>query len=822
MQSFEQLGSFYLGKVYDLTAGGRREELLLYDSKDLVTHAVCVGMTGSGKTGLCLGLLEEAAIDGVPAIIIDPKGDLGNLLLTFPALRGEDFEPWIDASEAQAKGLSPSQLAERQAQLWRAGLAEWGQDGARIEKLKSAADFAIYTPGSTAGRPVSILRSFAPPDKALLADAELLNERIGTTVGSLLGLLGIPADPLRSREYILLAQIFNAAWSAGQALDLAAIIQQIQAPPFKRVGALELEAFYPAGERFELALRLNNLLATPGFSCWMEGEPLDIGHLLYGPDGRPRMSIFSIAHLSDSERMFFVALLLNEVLGWVRRQSGTTSLRALLYMDEIAGFFPPVANPPSKAPFLTLMKQGRAFGLGVVLATQNPVDLDYKGLANAGTWFIGRLQTEQDKARVLDGLESASAQAASVLDRAAAERAISALPKRVFLMKNVHETEPVVFETRWCMSYLRGPLTRNDIQMLMSARRATASTETTPEVAPAAPAPTFTPAPSAAAVSARAQSAPPVLGPEIRQYFLAVRRPAPAGAQVCHLPMVLGLANVYFRDAKLGVDVEQAVSRLVPIGSGPVPVEWNACPEARLAESDLEPAPLPGAFFEDLPAAGASAKSYEQWKKDLAEALYRTCQLELLHSAAFKMVSKPNEDEREFRARLGLRAREQRDALAEKLRQKYAPKIATLQERIRRAQQAVEVQQAQAKQAKLQTALSFGAAVLSSFLGRKAVSAGSVGKATTAVRGVGRSMQEAEDVARAAETVEALQKKLAELQSQFEADVAAAGAKVDQAHEVLETITVKPRKTDVAVRAVLLAWAPHFVDESGRRVPAWV
>src|SRR5512132_406789 len=462
VQQFEKLGVFYLGRAKS------DNNLLLYDSKDLVTHAVCVGMTGSGKTGLCITLLEEAAIDGIPAIIIDPKGDLCNLLLTFPNLAPQDFAPWVE------EGVDAAQ----QAKLWKEGLAKWGQDGERIKRLRDAADFRIYTPGSNAGLPVSILKSFAAPPETIRQDNESLAERINTTVTSLLGLIGIDADPIRSREHILLSNILNQEWSTGRDLDLGGLIQKIQSPAITKVGVMDLDSFFPASDRFELAMALNHLLASPSFASWMEGEPLDIQKLLYTDKGKPRLAIFSIAHLADSERMFFVSLLLNQVLGWMRTQSGTSSLRAILYMDEIFGYFPPVANPPSKLPLLTLLKQARAFGLGVVLATQNPVDLDYKGLANTGTWFIGRLQTERDKARVLEGLEGASSSAGKKFDKGRMEQTLAGLGNRIFLMNNVHEDEPVVFETRWCLSYLRGPLTRTQIKQLMDPVRRQASNVT--------------------------------------------------------------------------------------------------------------------------------------------------------------------------------------------------------------------------------------------------------------------------------------------------------------------------------------------------------
>lgn len=470
-EDFEKLGVFYMGRPYDLATKQAKPGWLLYDSKDLVTHAVCVGMTGSGKTGLCLALLEEAAIDNIPAIIIDPKGDLGNLMLTFPSLKGEDFQPWINEDDARKKGLAPAEYAQAQAELWAKGLASWQQDGARIQRLRDAADVVMYTPGSNAGLPVSILKSFSAPSADVLDDAELLRERISTTVTSLLGLLGLEADPIQSREHILLSTILDQTWRKGQDLDLAALIQAIQAPPVSKIGVMDVDSFFPSKDRFALAMKLNNLLAAPGFQAWLEGEALDIQSMMYTPAGKPRLAIFSIAHLNDAERMFFVTLLLSQMVGWMRAQSGTTSLRALLYMDEIFGYFPPVSNPPSKLPLMTLLKQARAFGLGVVLATQNPVDLDYKGLANTGTWFIGRLQTERDKARVLEGLEGASSSAGKKFDRGRMEQTLAALGNRIFLMNNVHEDEPVVFETRWCLSYLRGPLTRTQIKMLMDPIR---------------------------------------------------------------------------------------------------------------------------------------------------------------------------------------------------------------------------------------------------------------------------------------------------------------------------------------------------------------
>jgi hypothetical protein len=463
MEDFEKLGQFYLGRKCDSATGRLEEDLVMYDSRDLVTHGVCVGMTGSGKTGLCIALLEEAAIDSIPAIVIDPKGDMTNLLLTFPDLTAAEFLPWINADDAARANQSAEQFAAAQAAAWKKGLEQWGQNGNRIRKLRDAADFAVYTPGSTSGMPVSILNSFVCPDASVLEDRESTADLITSATTGLLGLIGVAGDPIRSREHILVSNIIQNSWHQGRDIDIASLIRAIQTPPFDRVGAFDVDSFFPAKERFELALKLNNLLAAPGFGAWLEGEPLDVGRFLHTAEGRPRISIFSIAHLSDAERMFFVTLLLNQVVAWMRTQPGTTSLRALVYMDEVAGYLPPVADPPSKKPLMLLFKQARAFGVGVLLATQNPVDLDYKALSNAGTWFIGRLQTSQDIDRLAEGLGGTPESGEDL------RKMISMLGKRIFLMKNIHEDAPEIFQTRWCLSYLRGPLTPAQIKLRRTA-----------------------------------------------------------------------------------------------------------------------------------------------------------------------------------------------------------------------------------------------------------------------------------------------------------------------------------------------------------------
>ncbi|MBI3684781.1 MAG: DUF853 family protein [Acidobacteria bacterium] len=788
MQDFEKLGIFYLGRQYELAAKKQKEDLLLYESRDLVTHGVCVGMTGSGKTGLCLSLLEEAAMDGIPALMIDPKGDLGNLLLTFPDLKPEDFAPWVNEDDARRKGVSVEQFTRQQAELWTNGLAAWGQDGKRIATMRANCDFTIYTPGSDAGIPVSVLKSFAAPPKEVVEDRELFRDRIGATATALLGLIGIDADPIQSREHILLSNLFDAAWRNGQDLDLAALIQQVQTPPMARIGVLDMEAFYPAKERFTLAMTMNNLLASPGFEVWLQGEALDIQSLLFTAQGKPRMSIFSIAHLNDTERMFFVSLLLNQTLSWMRQQSGTTSLRALLYMDEIFGYFPPVGEPPSKRPLLTLLKQARAFGLGVVLATQNPVDLDYKGLANTGTWFIGRLQTERDKNRVLDGLEGVVASAGGEgFDRQSMDQMLSALGNRIFLMNNVHGGAPQVFESRWAMSYLRGPLTRAQIKTLMEPRKAAAG--------PARQQKTV------ASVTGLKAGARPVLPPEIPQYFI----PARTTGEVVYKGMLYGSAEVKFLDPKRNVDLTRRLHILAPITTDATPVSWEDAEETEVTEEELENAPAEGASFLELPPAVPKPKSWTSWNKDFVNWLFATGKLDLFQSPTLGAISKQEETERDFRARLQLMAREQRDAEVEGLRRKYSPKLATLEEKIRRAGQKIEKEKQESQSAVLEGALSIGTGLLGALFGSRKVST-AVGKAAGAARGVGRMRRQSQDVAFAEENLETLHQQYADLEAELREKTQELHSAADPATEKFEVVTVRPKKMNIAVRVCGLAW----------------
>ena len=791
MYDFEKLGAFYLGKRFDANADKLTDELVLYDSRDLTTHAVIIGMTGSGKTGLGIGLLEEAALDHIPVIAIDPKGDLGNLLLTFPELSPQDFRPWVNSRQAADQGMTGDEHSQALAAMWKKGLAEWGQDGERISRLRDSAEMAIYTPGSSAGLPISVLQSFAAPAGALVGDVELNRERVLATVTGLLSLLGIDADPVTSRDHILLSRIFDEHWRKGLDLDIPAVIGEIQKPAFDRVGVMALETFYPAAERFALAMRLNNLLAAPGFEAWMQGDALDAASLLYTGAGKPRISIMSIAHLSEAERMFFVSMLLNELIAWMRTQQGTTSLRAVLYMDEIVGYMPPVANPPSKQLLLTLLKQARAYGLGLVLATQNPVDLDYKGLSNTGTWFIGRLQTERDKARVMEGLEGSAH--GGQFDGQGMQRTLAGLGKRQFLLHNVHEDESVVFATRWVMSYLAGPLTREQIRTLMAGVRPQA------RAGNRSPAP---PAPAAATADVDGEGGEaPLLHPSIRQFHL----PA-TGSSAPYYPRLAGAAEIAFSSTRYGIEERRQYLFALDLGDSQAEANWDSAERLPQTVDDIVDPPPPGARFAVCPAAAAKAGNFTQWEKHFRTWLRRNECIRLHRSEKFRLTSAPGESEGEFRARLQQTAAEQRDQAIAKVRKRYATKATALENRLLRARQAIERESGQSGTQMVSTAVSFGTAILGAVLGRKRLSASTASRVGTAIRSAGSARKQASDVARAKETEARVQADIDRLNDELEAEVAGLDTAHDAQTEELTEILVKPKAADVHVLLFGLLW----------------
>lgn len=852
MPIIEKLGSFFLGKEYDLA---RRQLLqdrpINYDSRDLTTHAVCVGMTGSGKTGLCIDLLEEAALDGVPAILIDPKGDITNLLLTFPELRPEDFLPWVNADDARRKGLGVEEFAAKQAQTWRDGLASWEEGPERIRALKASADFAIYTPGSDSGLPISIISSFKAPALDWDTEAEALRERIQGTVSALLGLAGIDADPVRSREHILLSTILENAWRSGEDLDLARLIMSVQKPPFRQVGVFDVDTFFPEKDRFGLAMALNNIIASPSFASWLQGEPLDIAGLLYTPTGKPRHSIFYIAHLSDAERMFFVTILLEQLITWMRGQPGTTSLRALLYMDEVFGYFPPSANPPSKRPMLTLLKQARAFGVGVVLTTQNPVDLDYKGLTNTGTWFIGKLQADRDKQRLLDGLEGALAQGGVSTNRADLDRLISSLESRVFLLHNVNQGSPLVFQTRWAMSYLRGPLTREQVKRLMADRKATPTTPLRPAAGPTRITPTPETQPAATRVAETAQqvpaglsSQPPMLPPGMQQFFLPATVSERGLAQVVadrvggrvtfteqrlvYEPAVIGLATVRFTDRKLGLDEDQELTLLLrPTGNRVL--SWKDAATVDISLRDLEERPAPDAVFvSGLPEGLSNARALASLSTALVDYLYRSRAFTLPYNRALKLYAQPGESTRDFQVRCQQAAREARDKAVDALRKKYEPKLKLMDDRLAREELELARDKATYKGRigeEVLSGLSSVAGALGLFGSRRRSlsglsSAATKRRMTTTAKA---SIEESEAA------IARLKADIAALQADMEREAAALTEQWANAVADVEEIKVMPRKTDIKAELVALAWVPAwevtYEDVRGRSrtesVPAY-
>ncbi|MDF1513115.1 MAG: hypothetical protein P1S60_04830 [Anaerolineae bacterium] len=832
---FEKLGSFYLGKMYDLVNKELKENYTMYDARDLTTHAVCVGMTGSGKTGLCIDLLEEAAIDRVPAIIIDPKGDITNLLLTFPDLRPEDFRPWINVDDARRKGMTEDEYAQSQADLWRSGLESWEQDGERIRMLKNTADFTIYTPGSEAGIPVSILHSFAAPKLNWDVEAEILRERIQGTVSALLGLVGIEADPVRSREHILLSNIFEHFWRLGEDLDLTKLIISIQDPPIRQLGVFDVDTFFPPKDRFELAMILNNIIAAPTFQSWLQGQPLSIPSFLTSETGKPRHSIFYIAHLSDPERMFFVTVLLNQIITWMRTQPGTTSLRALVYMDEVFGFFPPVANPPSKKPMLTLMKQARAFGVGMLLTTQNPADLDYKGLTNAGTWFIGRLQAERDKSRLLEGLESASAQIGNMLNRSELDSIISSLGKRVFLLHNVHEPNPVIFNTRWAMSYLRGPMTRMQIRDLMQMvghpevhipEANHSSLPTTAAVAPVSPVieQSASEPVSEKTVDIPYNSAPPVLPSSIQQVYLPVNKPASkaemeteekAGGEITinsrhilYIPALLGLGNVHYVKNTKAIQVEEveAFSLLAQPPRSIGTVRWEQAEVLKLATRDLLDRPEQNAYFDAMPDTINESRDLTAIRNELADYLYRSYSLTLRYNSATGLYSEPGESEREFALRINQKARELRDDDVDKLEDRYKSKINTLEERLRTARVNLEKQEASVRLRKQDALISAGETVFSLFSGRRR-------SISSAARKVSQISTGRAGVDAAEEKIEVIEQDIEELKQELKSETDKIVARWEATLDDSIDEIIKPRRSDIEVTLFALTWVPHWYVE---------
>ena len=827
---------FYLGRAYNPNQQTVTDTQIHYDPADLTTHAVVTGMTGSGKTGLCVILLEEAALQGIPAIIIDPKGDLTNLLLHFPGLAPQDFQPWIDADLARRSGKTVEQVAEAASRSWREGLQEWDIPQERVLALKNAAHFTIFTPGSDAGLPVSVLSSLAAPEIPWNENREVLREKITSTVTALLGLVGYTdIDPLRSREHILLSNIFENEWSQGKDVELGELVLQTQTPPFEKLGAFPVETFFPAKDRMELAMVLNNILAAPAFETWREGQSLNIGSLLYTENGRPRHNIFYLAHLSDSERMFFVTLLLSAVETWMRTQGGATTLRTLLYMDEIAGYLPPLRNPPSKAPLLRMLKNARAFGLGLLLATQNPVDLDYKALSNAGTWFIGKLQTEQDKARLLDGLEGAS----SGVSRTDFDKLISSLGKRVFVLHNIHANQPKLFQTRTTMNFLAGPITRNRIRDLNLLANPGGSLPPQPMMPPVTPdmeetstpimmravRPVQSPQPSQQpATSIQSSSTKPPVPAFIHEYFLpqnyslpeafsAAQQNMPAEVMiesVIYYPTLLASADVRVLDRKHGVDTDLTRAVLVKSPEKRGSVRWEEHPLNSEILNRLETAPAPSTRFSSIDAPLNDVKLMTALQKDFTDWVYRTSAVKARANQTLKVFAGPDVSPAEFMKACADAAREARDAEIEKKTAQIDRQLKTLEDKLAREERELTKDEDELSNRKMEEAGTHIENITGLFGGRRKAS-----RLSSSLTKRRMTQQARADVEESKEAIKDLNQQIEDAQKRREEVIAEINDRWGGVVNEITEVTITPKKTDILVNIFGVAWMPHYVVKAG-------
>ena len=786
---YEKLGLFYFGKEVDPKTLEITDNLLLYKSQDFTTHGVIIGMTGSGKTGLGIGIIEEATLDKIPSIVIDPKGDMGNLLLAFPDLKPEDFEEWVDPDEAQNKGMDPKSYAAEVASSWENGLKSFYQDKSRIKIYKENAEFTIYTPGSSAGIPLSVLSSFDLPSEDILDDPDTFSSIINSTVMGLLVLIDLKADPLSSKEYMLLATIFSYFWKKKKGLTLEELIGYIASPPFEKVGVLNLKIFYPQNERLKLAMLLNNVLASPGFSIWTEGEPLDIQQLLYTREGNPKVSILSIAHLDTAQRMFFVTLFLNKYISWMRQQKGTPSLRTILYMDEIFGFFPATSNPPSKNPMLILLKQARAYGVGVVLATQNPVDLDYKGLSNIGSWFLGRLQTKQDKDRVMDGLIKDSADS---LSKSEIGSLLSNMKKRTFLLKSAHLDHLSLFQTRWVLSYLRGPLSKPEIKKLMAEKNKLLNEREAEDEKSSLQ--------EDSTISEKTASLP-LISDKIQQYFLDN---SPYHEEIIFEPKILLKGKIRFYSESKGIDEKEEVFLKLPIDENTTEINFEKGVPINDDVTLYDTRSPENAKFYPLPFFIEEMKDFNTVENEFKDSLSRTKRLDLYTSKEFKLLSQPGEDLSSFKLKILELLRERKDEEVDKLRVKFKGKEEILQKKYNRLLEKLGKEETDTKTATTESVLSLGATLLGAFLGRTKV--GNLSSGMTGLRRANRIFKEKKDVSLVKNQIEELTKDIEKLEGELNEKIVEISDKLNIDNYEIETFSLQPRKTDISNLSVSLLW----------------
>ncbi|MCU0476086.1 MAG: DUF87 domain-containing protein [Anaerolineae bacterium] len=861
MKFIEAPTSFYLGRRYDPQGGALTDDVVYYDSRDLTTHAVVLGMTGSGKTGLCITMLEEAILDDIPAIIIDPKGDITNLLLTFPGFQAGEFEPWVNIDDARRANMDVPQFASDQAKRWQRGLADWGIAPDRVRWMQMATKISVFTPGSSSGLPISILASLAAPREGWMGHEEAHREKINAVTTALLALIGIQAEPVKDIEHVLVANIFEHNWSRGVSLTLQDLIGQVQRPPFAQLGTLPVDQAISERARTKLAMALNNIVAAPSFQSWLSGEAMDIERLLYQRNGRPRVSIFYLAHLSDAERMFMMTLILESMIGWMRTKSGTTSLRALLYIDEMFGYFPPYPkNPPTKTPLMTLLKQARAFGLGLILSTQNPGDLDYKGLTNAGTWFIGRLQSDQDRERVRAGLQALSE---GGLDMREVEQLIASIPPRVFVMRNVHDSDgATMVHSRWAMSYLRGPLTRQQVGVLMEAQRRELYGQFMPEAqqaaapsagfgapppprmpgmppppppppammggfsAQSAAAPMMPPSPQAApqasGVTGYATSRP-ALPSAITQYFypstltaqqaimgweqrMGARAQLTAQPRLVYRPVLTAQASVRYNDKKAQAYTSRSYAYLVPDLERAGLVQWDQFAVNAASVSLVSPEPFDTtALFGEMSAGISDSKRLTELKRDFVDMLYGTARLIVPFNPALDIYGHPDEDEAAYEARVRQSAREARDAEIDKVNQKYTTRMDALEQKLMRHQTNLRAEEQEVADLKREEMFTTGEALLSLLRGRTNYTLSRMSRASRYRRQSGTTITENRYM------IEQVEQEMEALEQEYESVLKQVGEKWVTMAGQRQQYAISPLKKDIYLELFGVGWLPMWL-----------
>jgi len=778
---YEKLKLFYIGKE---KIDGQITPLI-YQNKDLLTHAAIIGMTGSGKTGLGITLLEEATIDAIPSIIIDPKGDMTNLLLNFPELNPSDFEPWLDDSEVSNSGGTKEELAIKVSNSYKEGIQRDFQDLSRVKKLKDSADFTIYTPGSSAGIQVSILSSFKAPTIEILEDMELFSNIINSTVHSILSLIDNKSDET-SKESILLASIFTSYFKQQRDLTLEELITLIVTPPFSKIGVFDLETFFPQSDRLKFALKINTIIASPSFSTWLEGESLDISKMLYSQSGKAKVNIFSIAHLNDSQRMFFVTILLNQILAWMRRQEGTTSLKALLYMDEIFGYFPPQANPPSKQPMLTLLKQARSFGIGVILSTQNPVDIDYKGLSNIGTWFIGRLQTKQDIEKVIDGLSSASEKG---LNKQELSLALGTLAKRNFIMKNINEEHIKTFETRWALSYLKGPLSKDAIKKLMENKKNNSPKnleEKKSEV-------------NEPFIDVSKGKSKPVIVSSIKEKYSYSSQNNAYYMQ----GYLLFSCSVHYLYTLKNVDLKENINFKIYLDEKATEINFDEKEDVLIYSFDEKE--KTNSFYYELPSFIQNEKELKLLERDFADYVYRNFKLTLYKNDTLKISSKQYESLDDFKIRIQDRLNEQIDEKIENLKQKFEKENTLLEQKISKLFEKLKKEEQDSISATTNSIISIGTSILGAFFGKSTKTA-IVSKVATSSRGVSKALKERSDIKTVQGEIDDLQSLQDGLEEKLKIEIEKINDEFNISKYTIEEFFIKPKRTDIYDIKIELLW----------------